>query len=231
VPAKILIVEDDKIVAEFLGDLLQDEGYTPIFAHDGLEAFQVFQRQCPDLVVLDIVMPRMDGWETCRRIRDISNVPIIMLSGRTDELDKVRGLELGADDYVSKPVPPFEFVARIRAALRRGAHPLVVEDIIRVDDRLAIHRARGEAIIDGQVVNLSAIEFKLLICLLDNAGRISTHQSLLSQVWGWDCIGQNGYVKVYIHQLRKKIEPDPRNPCYILTERGLGYRFQALPVS
>jgi two-component system KDP operon response regulator KdpE len=170
----------------------------------------------------------MDGWETCRRIRDISNVPIIMLSGRTDERDKVRGLELGADDYVSKPVPPFEFVARVRAALRRGAHPLLVEDIIRVDDRLAIHRARREAIVDGRVVRLSAIELKLLTCLLDNAGRISTHQSLLSQVWGWDCIGQNGYVKVYIHQLRKKIEPDPRNPRYILTERGLGYRFQAL---
>jgi DNA-binding response OmpR family regulator len=224
--AKILAVEDDEQFSYLLGELLQDGGYQVLYARDGVEAVQMVQEHRPDLVLLDVLMPCMDGWETCRRIREISDVPIIMLSCLKSELDKVRGLELGADDYITKPISHMEFMARIRAALRRSSHSLVAKEILEVDERLIVDRARSQVFVDEQAVDLSPIEYKLLDCFLDNAGRILTHQSLLTQVWGWEYADETDYLKVYVHTLRKKIEKDSRNPRYIITERGLGYRFE-----
>jgi two-component system KDP operon response regulator KdpE len=226
VSATILIVEDDKTLAHLLREDLHDQGYEAVLADDGMGAIQAVEAQCIDLVLLDILMPRMDGFETCRRIREISDVPIIMLTAKGDVLDRVRGLELGADDYVTKPFNSMELQARIKAALRRRRYPLAEQSMVQVDSRLTIDRTHREIFVEGCAVELSAIEFKLLECLLDNAGRISTHQSLLTQVWGWEYADETDYLKVYIHHLRKKIEPNPSYPRYIVTERGKGYRFQ-----
>jgi two-component system, OmpR family, KDP operon response regulator KdpE len=224
--ATILIVEDDKTLAHLMREDLQDEGYEVLLANDGVEGVRIIQVHGVDLVLLDILMPRMDGWEACHQIREISDVPIIILTARGDVLDRVRGLELGADDYMAKPFNSIELLARIRAALRRRSYPITEQCTIQVDERLVIDRTHHEVFVDGRAVELSAIEFKLLACLLDNAGRISTHQSLLTRVWGWEYAEETDYLKVYIHHLRKKIEPDPGHPSYILTERGKGYRFQ-----
>jgi two-component system, OmpR family, KDP operon response regulator KdpE len=226
--ARILIVDDDKQFSSLVGEQLSEK-YEVLFARDGLEAIHAVQEQRPDLVLLDVMMPRMDGWEALRLIREFSQVPIVMVSCRTSEADKVRGLELGADDYVTKPFGPREFLARIRAALRRGDSPITTPQIVKVGDRLVIDRARQEAYVHGEPVNLSATEYELLSCLLDNAGFVCTHRTLLVQVWGWEYTDQADYLKVYIHHLRKKIEEDPQHPRHINTERGKGYRFDACP--
>ena len=224
----ILLIEDDEQLSYLLSQQLQDDGYGTLCASDGVQGLAMVQQHEPDLVLLDVMMPRMDGWETCRQIRQISDVPIIIVSCRTTELDRVRGLELGADDYVSKPISYLELVARIRAALRRGSRPLLKTQMTVVDDRLAVDRTHREVLVDGQPVPLSAVEYKVLTCFLDHAGRTLTHRSLLVQVWGWEYAEETNYLKVYVHRLRKKIERDPAHPSYILTERGLGYRFQGL---
>jgi two-component system KDP operon response regulator KdpE len=221
----ILLVEDDSTFRYLIAERLRDEGYAVLFAADGVEGLRVFREHQPDLVLLDVLMPRMDGWETCRCLRQFSDVPIIMLSCKTDEAEIVRGLELGADDYVTKPFGTRELLARIQAALRRRACPIVDRALVEIDDRLAVDRDRREVRVDGRAVDLSATEFRLLTCFLDNANRILTHQSLLTQVWGWEYIDQRDYVKIYVHHLRQKIEENPARPRYILTERGLGYRF------
>ena len=222
----ILIAEDEEDVSYLLSEYLQDEGYRFLFARDGVEALRIFEKDRPDLILLDVMMPRMDGWEVCRLIRQSSDVPIVMTTCRIGELDKVRGLELGADDYITKPISHREFVARVHAALRRGNHPIDPKPVVQVDDRLVVDRARGEVVVDGEAVDLSPIEFKLLSYFLDHPGRILTHQSLLTQVWGWEYADETGYLKVHIHNLRKKICPDPATPRYVVTERGLGYRFE-----
>lgn len=223
---KILVIEDEESLAELLQLVLQGEGYQVFSAKDGVEGLQILWEQSPDLVLLDVMMPRMNGWEACRRIREYSDIPIIMLTAMGSEQDKVRGLELGADDYLTKPFSMAELVARVRSALRRQAYPTAKNGVLRVDERLTIDRVRCQVIVDGERQELSATEYRILSCLLDNAGRVVTHQSLLTQVWGWEYAEETNYVKVYIHHLRQKIERDPRNPTYILTERGLGYRFQ-----
>jgi two-component system KDP operon response regulator KdpE len=223
--ATILIVEDDVQFSYLLGEQLQDE-YDVLFASDGFEAVRVVQDKRPDLVLLDIMMPRMDGWEACRQIRKFSDVPIVMVTCRTGEMDKVRGLEMGADDYVTKPISPLEFRARVGAALRRGATPISSPQVIQVDERLLVDQRRKEAYVEGEPANLSAIEYKLLTCLLDNAGYTCTHNALLTQIWGWEYTDESDYLRVYVHHLRKKIEEDPQHPRYVLTERGKGYRFE-----
>ena len=222
----ILLIEDDRQLSYVLSQQLEDDGYRVLCAGDGARGLAMAQQHLPDLVLLDVMMPRMDGWETCRQFRQFSDVPIVIVSCRTTELDKVRGLELGADDYVTKPISYPELAARIRAALRRGSRPLIKTQMVAVDGRLLIDRIRREVVVDGQPVGLSAIEYKLMACFLDHAGRTLTHRSLLVQVWGWEYAEETDYLKVYVHRLRKKIEEDPARPCYILTVRGLGYRFE-----
>jgi len=223
---KILVIEDEEHLIELLRRKLQGEGYQVLAALDGVQGLQLFHKHEPSIVLLDLMMPRMDGWETCRRIRELSDVPIIMLTALGQDLDKVRGLELGADDYITKPFSLMELSARIRAALRRYKYPRPVQRLEQIDDRLVIDRARRRAVVDGEMVDLSATEYKVLACLLDHAGCILTHQSLLTQVWGWEYAEETDYLKVYIHHLRRKIEKNPKRPFYIVTERGLGYRFQ-----
>jgi two-component system KDP operon response regulator KdpE len=222
----VLIVEDDETLAYLLKELLSAEGYQILLATDGVEGLHLLQRHTPQIVVLDIMMPRMDGWETCRRMREISNVPILILSHRSDELDKVRGLELRADDYLTKPFGRLEFIARIRALERRGRQASATPQLVQVDDRLALDLDHSRVFVDGEEVNVTATEQRLLRCLVDNAGRVSTHESLLTQVWGWEYVGEKDYLKVHVHHLRKKLEVNPQEPQYIVTERGLGYRFR-----
>jgi two-component system KDP operon response regulator KdpE len=223
--ATILVIEDSQDLCWLLSEQLADRGYEILWARDGVQGLELVQQRQPDLVLLDVLMPRMDGWETCRRIRERSNVPIIMLTCMTAEQDIVRGLELGADDYVTKPYRRRELAARIQAALRRGRSPITQEPVVQIDEWLVFDRVQHQVVVDGQRVDLSAIESRLLGCFVDNANRILTHQSLLRQVWGWEYAEETHYLKVYVHHLRKKIEQNPRRPRYIITERGLGYRF------
>ncbi|MFN2185507.1 MAG: response regulator transcription factor [Anaerolineae bacterium] len=224
---KILLIEDEDDIVRLLKFRFQQEGYEVLSAANGVEGLRVLQQEHPHLVMLDVMMPRMNGWETCKRIREYSDVPIIMLTALGQEMDKVRGLELGADDYVTKPFSLAEVIARARAALRRGRQPLSDTMTVQIDERLTVDRAQRQVIVNGERTELSPTEFRVLDCFLDNQGRILTHQSLLTQVWGWEYIDETDYLKVYIHHLRKKIEQNPGKPCYIVTERGLGYRFQS----
>ena len=224
--AKILVIEDEEEIIRLLTFRLEQEGYEVLSADNGVEGLRVLQQENPNLVVLDVMMPRMNGWETCKRIRQYSDVPIIMLTALGQETDKVRGLELGADDYVTKPFSLAELVARVRAALRRGQQPLATNVTVQIDERLSVDRAQRQVVVNGRKIELSPTEFRVLDCFLDNLGRILTHQSLLTQVWGWEYLDETDYLKVYIHHLRKKIEENPSKPRYIVTERGLGYRFQ-----
>jgi len=224
---KILVIDDEDSNIQLLRLSLEGEGYRVLPALDGVQGLQVLQDQQPDLIVLDLMMPRMNGWEFCRRIRERTDAPIIMLTAMGTDEDKVRGLSLGADDYVTKPFGMAELVARVGAALRRYRYPHTERMMVKVDDHLVVDRAQGRVRVDGRRVELTPIEYRILTCFLDNPDRVLTHQSLLTQVWGWECMDQIDYVKVYIHHLRKKIERNPQRPRYILTERGLGYRFRS----
>jgi len=224
--AKILVIDDEADLIALVSVRLRNEGYQVVSARDGMLALQLVQKEGPDLILLDLMMPHMDGWEACRRIRELTDVPIIMVTALSGEQLVARGLELGADDYLTKPFSMMELAARVRAALRRYRQPFLAGPVVQVDDYLVVNMARRQVIVDGKTVELSAIEFKILACFLDNAGRILTHGSLLTQVWGWEYSDETDYLKVYIHNLRKKIEKNPQKPSYILTERGLGYRFQ-----
>ncbi len=223
--AKILIIEDDLDLLHLLRRKLEDDGYEVSAAQDGFDGLQLTRKHKPHVILLDLMMPRMDGWETCRSIRKISNAPILILTALDGDANKVRGLDLGADDYLTKPFSLSELAARIRALLRRSDHPAVRDGILEIDGRLAFDRRLFQLLVDGQPVSLSPKESALLSCFLDNMGRVLTHRYLLTQVWGWEYTGELSYLKVYIHSLRKKMEPDPAHPRYILTERGLGYRF------
>jgi two-component system KDP operon response regulator KdpE len=195
-------------------------------ASSGIEALDKVRDELPDLVVLDVMMPEMDGFETLARLREISTVPVIMLTVKGDEEDRIRGLELGADDYVTKPFSPRELASRIRAVLRRADMPSpVARTTIRVDDHLEIDFRQREVIVDGERIRLRPTEYRLLYHLVNNAGWIMTHEMLLSKVWGYEYRDEAGLLRLYITYLRKKIEPEPGDPRYILTERGVGYRF------
>jgi two-component system, OmpR family, KDP operon response regulator KdpE len=225
----ILIIEDDRELACLLRDTLQDEGYQALLAGDGVDGVQLVERHHPDLVLLDLMMPRMDGWEACQLIRESSDVPIIIITGRRNEADKIRGLQIGADDYVVKPFSVLELIARIQAALRRYNHsttPDTFEPVVQIDERLTLDKASKHLLVDGQSVELSDTEYKLLSCFLEKPGTVLTHQMLLTQVWGREYLQETGYLKVYIYRLRSKIERDPQDPQYLLTVRGRGYYFQ-----
>ena len=225
----ILVVDDEPRIVQILRKNLELEGYRVIGAANGVSALQKAVQEMPNLIVLDIMMPEMDGFEVLQRLRKISDVPIIMLSAKDLEEDKVHGLELGADDYISKPFGNKEMLSRIRAVLRRSDKAsLDQKSRIVVDGQLTIDFDKREVIVRGERMPLRATEYRLLYHLVSNAGKVLTHETLLSRVWGPDYQDEDHYVRLYITYLRKKIEEDPRNPKYILNERGMGYRFKDL---
>lgn len=222
----ILVVDDESRMVRFVRMNLELEGYQVTEASNGLEALDRVRDELPDMVLLDVMMPEMDGFETLERLREISTVPVIMLTVKGDEEDRIRGLELGADDYITKPFSPRELASRIRAVLRRAEMPSPVsKTTLRIDDRLEIDFRQREVIVDGERIRLRPTEHRLLYHLVNNAGWIMTHEMLLSKVWGYEYRDETGLLRLYITYLRKKIEPDPSQPRYILTERGVGYRF------
>jgi two-component system KDP operon response regulator KdpE len=223
---RILVVDDEERMVRFIRLNLEHDGFRVTEAYRGSEAVNKLRSAMPDLVLLDVMMPDMDGFEALRIIREISNVPVIMLTAKGEEDDRVRGLELGADDYVTKPFSPRELVSRVRAVLRRtetaGAS---THGLIEVDDRLKLDFDRHEVWVEGKLVNLRPTEYRLLYHLVQNAGWVLSHDQLLANVWGYEYRDEPHYVRLYINYLRKKLEKDPANPKYILTERGVGYRF------
>jgi two-component system response regulator RegX3 len=223
---KLLLVEDDAAIAEGLTITLESEGFEVVWVSDGSKAVGAFDRARPDLVLLDLMLPGLSGTEVCRQIRARSDVPIIMVTARDSEIDRVVGLELGADDYVSKPFSPRELVARIRAVLRRASGNELPHDEspseavgVRVD------RVRHEVRVDEALVDLPPKEFELLACLVESAGRVLTRSHLIIEVWGADYVGDTKTLDVHIRRLRTRVEVDPQTPVRILTVRGVGYRF------
>lgn len=222
----ILIVDDEARMRRFMQMNLDLEGYRVIEAENGMQAVERVRDDLPDLVVLDVMMPQMDGFEALRLIREVSNVPVIMLTVNADEDSRVKGLDLGADDYVTKPFSPRELASRIRAVLRRAeAASPIDKGMIVVDDDLQIDLNKRHVIVRGKEIKLRPIEFKLLYHLVTNAGWTIPHETLLAKVWGHEYRDETHYLRLYITYLRQKIEEDPAHPKYILTERGVGYRF------
>jgi len=222
----ILVVDDEPRMVRFVRMNLELEGFQVAEASTGIEALEKIRDDLPDLVLLDVMMPELDGFETLARLREISTVPVIMLTVKGDEEDRIRGLELGADDYVAKPFSPRELASRIRAVLRRAEMPTPLPKTAhQIDEHLAIDFRQREVIVDGQPIRLRPTEYRLLYHLVNNAGWVMTHEMLLSKVWGYEYREETGLLRLYITYLRQKIEPDPGNPRYILTERGVGYRF------
>jgi DNA-binding response OmpR family regulator len=228
---RILVVDDEPDVVEVieLTFSLQWPGSEVIAASDGESALKAFQTGAPDVVVLDVGLPGMSGFDVCRRLRAISDVPILMLTVRGEEMERLKGLELGADDYIVKPFSPLELVARTRAVLRRSqAAPLAISARIIVDEELTLDLDNREVILRGQPVKLTPTEGRILSQLVANAGRVVTQKTLLAKVWGWESDDDVLILKVHIARLREKLGDDAHNPRYIFTERGMGYRFVRL---
>ena len=227
--AKILVVDDEASIVTMLAYNLKKEGYDVVTAEDGEVALEKFESEKPDLLLLDIMMPKMDGYEVCRKIREKSNVPIIMLTARVDEVDKVVGLEMGADDYVTKPFGNRELIARVKANLRRSDIAPVTNNEKdgnnQVYGDLNIDFDRYEVTKRGEVINLTLREFELLTFLATQTPTIFTRENLLEKVWGYEYFGDVRAVDVTIRRLREKIEDDPSKPKYIVTKRGVGYYF------
>lgn len=223
---RILVVDDEKGLVKLIRLNLEHDGFEVFEANNGAQALDRLRAVLPDLVLLDVMMPDLDGFQVLRMIREVGSTPVIMLTAKGEENDKVRGLELGADDYVTKPFSPRELTSRIRAVLRRGSFSDQTDTgKIDVDGRLQIDFDRHEVWVDGELVSLRPTEYRLLYHLVKNAGWVLTHDQILSKVWGYEYEDEPHYVRLYINYLRKKIEKDPANPRYILTERGVGYRF------
>lgn len=223
---RILIVEDEESLSEPLAYLLGKEGFDPEVVADGQASLEEFDRAGADLVLLDLMLPGLSGTEVCKALRQRSNVPIIMLTAKDAEIDKVLGLELGADDYVTKPYSSRELVARIRAVLRRRSEPeeLVSATVQAGPVRMDIER--HVVTVEGETVNMPLKEFELLEMLLRNAGRVLTRGQLIDRVWGSDYVGDTKTLDVHVKRLRSKIEPDPSDPSHLVTVRGLGYKFE-----
>jgi DNA-binding response OmpR family regulator len=226
--ATILLVDDEESVQKLLTYPLERDGYRVVQARDGEEALARFASEGIDLVVLDVMLPKLDGLEVCKRLRARSSVPIVMLTARDDELDKVLGLELGADDYITKPFSIREFRSRVRALLRRAVaprHEPAGERPIHVEG-LVIDPARRSVELDGVSVQLTYVEFELLRALAARPGRVFSREQLLQAVWGGSEYREPRTIDVHVRHLREKLEPDPRDPQFILTVRGVGYRFR-----
>lgn len=223
--ARILIIEDEQSYREATAFKLRREGFDVAEASDGTSGLAEFDRNGADLVLLDLMMPGMPGTEVCRLLRQRSNVAVIMVTARDSEVDKVVGLELGADDYVTKPFSHRELVARIRAVLRRGADAELLPDVVE-GNGVRVDVERHEVSVDGRPVRLALKEFELLELLLRNAGRVMTRAQLIDRIWGADYVGDTKTLDVHIKRLRSKIEADPAHPVLVVTVRGLGYKFE-----
>ncbi len=221
---RVLVVEDEESYSEALAYVLRKEGFDVTLAATGPEALAAFERTGADIVLLDLMLPGLPGTEVCRRLRQVSSVPVIMVSAKDAEVDKVVGLELGADDYITKPYSPRELVARIRAVLRRGTEPELVPPTLEVGG-VRMDVERHVVTIGGQEVRLPLREFELLELFLRNAGRVLTRGQLIDRVWGADYVGDTKTLDVHVKRLRMKIETDPANPRHLVTIRGLGYKF------
>ncbi len=223
----ILIVDDEERMVRFIRLNLEQDGFSTAEANSGMEAMQKLRDQLPDLMLLDVMLPDIDGFEVLSMVREISSIPVIMLTAKGEEEEKIRGLELGADDYITKPFSPRELVSRIRAVLRRAESisSASARDIIDVDDSLKLDFGRREVWLKGKLIKLRPTEYRLLYHLVQNAGWVMTYDQILTKVWGYEYRDEPHYVRLYINYLRQKLEEDPANPKYILTERGVGYRF------
>jgi len=223
---RILVVDDEKGLVKIIRLNLEQDGYEVVEAYNGSQAMEKLRTTLPDLVLLDVMMPDTDGFTVLKMIRQIGATPVIMLTAKGEEDDKIKGLELGADDYVTKPFSPRELTSRIKAVLRRGDFNRDEESgKIIVDDRLTIDFDRHEVWVESELVQLRPTEYRLLYHLVQNAGWVLTHDQILNKVWGYEYENEPHYVRLYINYLRKKLEVDPADPQYILTERGVGYRF------
>lgn len=222
---KILVIDDEEMTVQLIVMLLERRGYEVIKAYRAEEGLRQAYRTHPDLILLDIMMPDMDGWEVCRRLRELSDVPIIFLTAKDDVRDVVKGLEMGADDYIVKPYDNDELVARIRAHLRRAPKPSMAEELVFDGGRFRINFISREVRVREQIIHLTPKEFNLLGVLARNAGRVITRTELVKEAWGPEYGDAIDSLKLYIHYLRQKVEQDAQHPAYILTSRGVGYRF------
>lgn len=223
---RILVVDDEERIVRFIRLNLEQDGFQVMEAFTGQQAMDRLRETLPDLIILDVMLPDLDGFEVLRLIRENHDVAVIMLTAKGEEDDRIYGLELGADDYVTKPFSPRELVSRVRAVLRRteGARS-ATSGLIEVDDRLKIDFDRREIWLDDELVKLRPTEYRLLFHLVQNAGWVVSHDQILAKVWGYEYRDEPHYVRLYVNYLRQKLEKDPSNPKYILTERGVGYRF------
>ena len=225
---KILVVDDEPDVIKVitLSFQMQQPAWEVIGAHDGSEALKTLEREQPDVILLDVGLPELNGFEVLQSIRLFSDVPVIMLTVRDDEASKVQGLELGADDYVTKPFGHLELLARVRAVLRRAQSLPLAHEQPFVSGDIHVDFGRRTVVVRGQPVTLTGTEYRLLYHLVRNAGRVMTHEALLARVWGREYTDEISYVKGYVNRLRNKLERDPHHPEYILTEYGVGYWFR-----
>ena len=224
---RVLVVEDEESYSDALAYMLEKEGFEVAVAATGPDALTEFDRNGADIVLLDLMLPGLPGTEVCRQIRATSNVPVIMVSAKDDEVDKVVGLELGADDYITKPYSPRELVARVRAVLRRGTEASDTAPTALEAGPVRMDVERHVVTVDGQDTKLPLKEFELLELFLRNTGRVLTRGQLIDRVWGADYVGDTKTLDVHVKRLRTKLEPDPTAPTYLVTVRGLGYKFDA----
>lgn len=224
----VLIIDDDPMAIQLVAETLRQEDYAVLSAPDGPQGLRAMYEHHPDLIILDVNMPTMDGWTVCQRVREVSNVPIVMLTARDSPDEIIKGLDLGADDYVTKPFDIKVLLARVRATLRRAVADSAVfkKDVIYSDDYLSINLGERRVTVSGKTVRLTPTEFNLLAYLVDNAARVVTYRELLEQIWGFEYIDDIDYLRVYIWHLRRKLEHDPKDPTYIINELGVGYRFE-----
>lgn len=225
---KILVVDDEHNIVDILKVNLEREGYTVVAAYDGLQAIEMAESQKPDLILLDCMLPKLDGFDVCKKLRHKTNVPILMLTAKSEEIDKVLGLELGADDYITKPFSVREVLARVKAQLRRITfNENAQEDTTKIISygELEIDKDKYEIRRSGQIIELTLREFELVLFLIKNKGQVFSREALLEKVWGYEYFGDIRTVDVTVRRTREKLEPDQQNYQYLLTKRGVGYYF------
>ena len=222
---KLLVIDDDENTLWLISTLLQQNGYEMLKSASPTEGLKIAREHSPALVLLDVMMPEMDGWEVCRRLREFSQAPVLFITAKSGIKDVVKGLEIGGDDYIVKPFDNRELVARVKAHLRRQTEPAPKDELAFANGDLRINFLSREVLVRGKIVELTPKEFALLTLLARNAGRVLTRTELITQTWGPEASDSTESLKLYVHYLRKKIEQDPDHPEFILTSRGVGYRF------